>query len=236
MRLVTIIAIVLIGLTASATDRKPPRSGGPVEVSQNGKAISGSTAGSKAEAKATGGKGGSSKVGDVSTGSMKVGGDTIDAGSETNVDVGGTNVEVGETTIAGDEFEFAPVMEDGDDTVHLSTENSTNLFALALEFPQAGHCFGGVQGGQSGRKGSGFLGFTWLNKSCWLSQLAASEADADVRARLKCSDKHFRNAIAYDKPRSERQSACVTYMVDKHVDQLAVLRKQLEEATLAGKQ
>ena len=98
--------------------------------------------------------------------------------------------------------------------------------------PAAGKCFGTVDGGGGDGGGAGFLGFNYLNKNCWYAALAAEERNVEVRARLKCGSKAFRNAIAYDLPKRERQAACIDYMADKYLDELAFDKAALDEALL----
>lgn len=98
--------------------------------------------------------------------------------------------------------------------------NSSQFYALSLMFPNAVDCFQGAQGGgqdASGGSGkSGFLGFHFLNKSCWLQKQASMEADIEINALLKCGDTKYRNAITYDMQGSRRvrTKACVDKLVE----------------------
>lgn len=122
--------------------------------------------------------------------------------------------------------------------------NSSQFYALSLMFPQAMDCFTGAQGGgqlaDADDGASGFLGLHLLNKSCWLQKQASAEQDIELNARLRCGDKHYRNAIAYDVPRSERQATCIRMKIasaraqmDNFEDELAELeasaQRRLEE-------
>lgn len=109
--------------------------------------------------------------------------------------------------------------------------NTSQFYALSLMFPQASGCFVGAQGGaqDSDIDGgtSGFLGFHWLNKSCWLQQQASVEQDIEINARLKCGDKKYRNAVAYDVPRNERQETCIAMKVASAKQQMDNLNAEL---------
>lgn len=76
-----------------------------------------------------------------------------------------------------------------------TTNTDTSVYALSLEFPNLVGCIGGGQGGINDRGKGGFLGLNWTNVACWMQQLSESEEDLDIRARLKCGDKHYRRAI-----------------------------------------
>jgi hypothetical protein len=116
----------------------------------------------------------------------------------------------------------------------INTSNETNFFAFSTTFPQASGCFGGMQGGGAGSSVGGFLGFHYLNQDCWMSQLAEAEADAEVRALLKCGSKKFRNAIGFEQPGSKRQRFCVDYMEQRYVGEIAYARRAVDEAIFAG--
>jgi hypothetical protein len=117
--------------------------------------------------------------------------------------------------------------------------NSSQFYALSLMQPQAVNCFTSSQGGAAGndevgRGLSGFLGFYTLNTSCWLQQQASMEQDIHISARLKCGDKKYRNAIAYDVPRKERQSTCIKMKVDSalaQMDNFNAEMKAIEESS-----
>lgn len=117
----------------------------------------------------------------------------------------------------------------GGDTI----SNETNFFAFSTTFPQASGCFGGAQGGGGSGSGGGFLGLHLLNNDCWTSALAEAEANVDVRARLKCGGKKFRNAIAFDQ-RDDRQGYCVHYMVDVYSREIEHVKEQVDKAVSNG--
>ena len=51
-------------------------------------------------------------------------------------------------------------------------------------------------------------------------EVAEYEESVEVRARLKCGSKAFRNAIAYTSPRKHRQRDCIGFMVESMIEQL----------------
>ncbi len=109
-----------------------------------------------------------------------------------------------------------------------TTHNSSQFFAFSSRLPGAGECFGAVEGGGGSGSGGGFLGWRPLNNDCWFSALAEAEENVQVRARLKCASKMFRNAISYDKKKSDRQQHCVGYMVRTYVEQIEHERSQVQ--------
>jgi len=109
-----------------------------------------------------------------------------------------------------------------------TTNNSSQFFAFSSRLPGAGECFGAVEGGGGSGSGGGFLGWRPLNNDCWFSALAEAEENVQVRARLKCASKMFRNAISYTEKKSERQTHCVGYMVRTYVEQIEHERSQVQ--------
>jgi hypothetical protein len=120
--------------------------------------------------------------------------------------------------------------------------NSSQFYALSLMFPNATDCFTGIQGGaqdSSANNGtSGFLGLHLLNKSCWLQRQASAEQDIELNARLRCGDKHYRNAIAYDTPKKQRQAVCIEKKIGSAREQMdnykSEMNKLIEQQDLAA--
>ena len=167
-----------------------------------------STATATAESYATGVRG------DVTGGEATA----ISEGSSATVgEVSGGDASTGDINVGGD-----------------SVSNETNFFAFSTTFPQASGCFGGAQGGGGGGSGGGFLGLHFLNNDCWTSALAEAEANVDIRARLKCGGKKFREAVAFDQPSRERQHWCVNYVSDIYTREIAHVKDQVEEAVANG--
>lgn len=113
------------------------------------------------------------------------------------------------------------------------TNQESNFFAFSTAFPQATGCFGGAQGGGSSSGGGAFLGFHRLNTDCWLDSLAEAESSVDLRARLKCGAKKFRDAVAYDQ-KKDKQAFCVDYVIKVWKAEIAreqAVAKSCETAT-----
>ena len=110
--------------------------------------------------------------------------------------------------------------------------NSSQFYALSLMFPNAIDCFTGVQGGAADEGTSGFLGLHLLNKSCWLQKQASVEQDIEINARLKCADKHYRNALAYNAPKRDRQTLCIQMKMESAKRQMKLFNEQLRMAEL----
>lgn len=95
------------------------------------------------------------------------------------------------------------------------------FFALARSQPGASGCWGGVDAGGADGGGGGFLGIHLLNKDCWTSYLAEMERSVEIKARLNCGSKVYRNAIAYDvKGRKARQAACIRFVKAEYQRQI----------------
>lgn len=109
-----------------------------------------------------------------------------------------------------------------------TTNNETSFFAFSSRLPNAGECFGAVEGGGGSGSGGGFLGWRPLNNDCWFSALAEAEENVQVRARLKCASKMFRNAISYNQAGKNRQTHCIGFMVRTYVEQIEFERSQVQ--------
>ncbi len=110
----------------------------------------------------------------------------------------------------------------------LTTSNESNFFALSTTFPQVSGCFKGKQGGAAGGSGGIWFGGHGLDLNCFLTSIAEAEPDIEVQARLKCGAKAFRNAIAFQEPKKNRQLYCVDFMTDSLRNELETLRERAE--------
>lgn len=122
--------------------------------------------------------------------------------------------------------------------IETTSTNNSRFYALSLQFPQASGCFKGVQaGGADDEEGMGFFGIHLLNTNCFLMQQAATERSIEINARLKCGSKKYRNAVAFDRPRDERQRACVNMLVQSGQalmqQETQALLSMLEDQTVA---
>lgn len=155
-----------------------------------------------------------SVVGDTVVGVETVVGITSDVDTVVGVETGDTNVS--NTVGGGDTILSAgdTNMAGGDTSVNFNS--SDEFFAFSTGFPNASGCFTGGQGGD----GSTFLGLHFLNTSCWLNTLAESETHLDIRARLKCGDRKYRNAIAYDSKGIDRREACIAFVSERWLKEI----------------
>ena len=145
-----------------------------------------------------------------------------DNGANTN-----SNAEVGDASAVSEGSTISIAGSSGED----------NFFSFSTTFPQSSGCFGGVQGGVgTSGDGGGFFGMHFINHNCWTSALAEAEANVDVRSRLKCAGKHFRNAIAFNHKGDthKKQGFCVTYMNIKYSAEIDHLKTQVESALELG--
>ena len=106
--------------------------------------------------------------------------------------------------------------------------------AFAQDFPITSGCFAGVNAGHdetTGSKSTGsFLGFTYLNKSCHLQGLAAQERDVMIVARLKCGDRKYRNAVAFDAKDhgQSRRERCIDVSTKSMIGAIEDERRRVE--------
>ncbi len=149
---------------------------------------------------------------------VNIGGGAEGEGGPLATSAGGASTASGQATASNDGV-----------TTNNSTNNNTRFFAFNSSIPAAGECFGAAQGGGGNGTGGGFLGINFLNKDCWYAKTAEFEESVEVRARLKCGSKAFRNAIAYEKPKRERQQACIGFMVRSMVEQLEFENAKAQE-------
>ena len=115
---------------------------------------------------------------------------------------------------------------DGSNNSTTTTKTDNDFFALSTTFPQVSGCFKGAQGGAGGGGGALWFGRHGLDLDCFYSQIAEAEPEIEVQALLKCGSKAFRNAIAYMKPKKERQAYCVDFMTAKHRAELEELKEK----------
>lgn len=112
-----------------------------------------------------------------------------------------------------------------------NSDDDTNLYALGLTFPSLAGCIGGGQGGVNDRGRGGFLGLNLTNVACWMQQLSQSESDLEVRARLRCHDKHYRRAMTFDVRgnRKDKTRACIDFVIPRWTEELRAERAVAEE-------
>ena len=105
--------------------------------------------------------------------------------------------------------------------------------AFAQDFPITHGCFVGVNAGgdktTQTKSTGGFLGFTYLSTSCHLQALAGAERDIDIVARLRCGDRKYRNAVAYESPRRERQANCISKVKGSLMGAIEDEKQRLQE-------
>ena len=75
-------------------------------------------------------------------------------------------------------------------------------------------CMTGSHVGGGGKTGGALIQWAGLNIPCFMNEMAESERHVETRARLKCASKPYRNAIAYDFPKKERQAQCITWTIN----------------------
>lgn len=167
-------------------------------------------------------------------------GDTVLEGGTQTVNVEfpeGTGDQITSSTNTMDGGDIS--INDGDSPVSIDTgrnvsNNESNFFALSTTFPNGHGCFGGAQGGGGGNGGGGWLGFHFLNWACFSNYLSEQQESVKVRARLDCSSKDFRKAIAFDQKWKARHLYCVTFMETEYTRQIEFERAQVEAALAAG--
>lgn len=164
----------------------------------------------------------------------------IDVNVDTSVpvDIGITSGDVGVKT--GDVqqlVEGSPVTIDTSDSpIAINSggnKHESNFFALSTTFPNGHGCFGGAQGGAAGDGGGGWFGVHWLNWACFSNYVSDTKKSIKVKARLDCSARGFRNAIAFD-VKKNRQKSCVNFMETEYKAQIEFDKQQVLEGIANG--
>lgn len=108
------------------------------------------------------------------------------------------------------------------------------FYSYAQSDRGAVNCFISGDGAAAGDGKFGALGIYWLDTNCWMDAVAANERDVEINALLKCGGKKYRNAIAYDQPKRQRQKFCVDKLMDSGMAQIreenAKLMEELERS------
>ena len=107
-----------------------------------------------------------------------------------------------------------------------STFDSTYI-AVQRNLPRAIGCFGPVDGGGGEGSNFAFIGITLLNKDCFAQEVSAGFDDHQVKSRIECGSKWFRNAISYNIRRRDRQSHCVDWMMGRYEASVAHIRNEI---------
>ena len=125
-------------------------------------------------------------------------------------DGGGVDGQAGAQSASGLDGILSPSATGGSSGSN-TYRNDNDYFALSVGAPNISGCIvGGSVGGGSGSAG-GLLQWGKLNLDCFLTQMGDSERHVDMRARLKCGSSRFRDAVAYEYPKKERQAECIEY-------------------------
>jgi len=109
-----------------------------------------------------------------------------------------------------------------------SSEHRSANFYVSRSLPSISNECGlsaDAGGGEDGK--AGFLGIQWLSHVCMMNGLAREEDNAELKALLKCESRWYRNAVAFDQPRKDRQAYCVMYVKTIHIAEIDERRKQL---------
>ena len=102
--------------------------------------------------------------------------------------------------------------------------SESSFFSFSTTFPEVSGCITGWQVGGGGDGGGGIIGANKLNVDCWMDRLGEAEGHVDMRARLKCGSRHFRNAVAYEFPKRDRQAQCIKYATNIWKQEIDYLR------------
>ena len=101
-----------------------------------------------------------------------------------------------------------------DSKSNVNISDNYESFYFATNFPPVDKCLLGSQGGLKDGNVAGWFGFNRVNDSCWLQMLAEAEQDIEIRAHLKCGDKKYRKALAFDYPLRDRRQVCIDTIVE----------------------
>lgn len=121
-------------------------------------------------------------------------------------------------------------VNEGDDSSGqtVSSTHQSAYVAVQRNLPSAVGCFGPVDGGGGDGGKFAFFGFTPLNKDCWSQEVSAGYEDVQIKSRVECGSKWFRNAISFHIRRSDRQQHCVDWMVERYVLGVRYAQQQLD--------
>lgn len=111
----------------------------------------------------------------------------------------------------------------------VSSAYESAYIAVQRNLPSAIGCFGPADGGGGEGGGFAFFGFTPLNKDCWSQEVSAGYEDAQIKARVECGSKWFRDAIGFEIRKRDRQRYCVDWMVERYTAGVEYARQQLEK-------
>jgi len=129
-----------------------------------------------------------------------------------------TTGDTAATAVSGDSFASAQGGNTGDNSLVNVSEHT--FYSYAQSDRGAVNCFISADGAAAGNGKFGALGIYWLDTNCWMDAVAAEERDVEINALLKCGGKKYRNAIAYDQPKRERQKFCVDKVMDSGMAQI----------------
>lgn len=122
------------------------------------------------------------------------------------------------TATSGDSSASAQGGDAGDNSLVNVSEHT--FYSYAQSDRGAVNCFISADGAAAGNGKFGALGIYWLDTNCWMDAVAAEERDVEINALLKCGGKKYRNAIAYDQPKRERQKFCVDKVMNSGMAQI----------------
>jgi len=110
----------------------------------------------------------------------------------------------------------------------VSSAYESAYIAVQRNLPSAVGCFGPADGGGGESSNFAFIGLTLLNKDCFAQEVSAGYEDIQIKARVECGSKWFRNAIGFDVRRRDRQRYCVDWMVERYAMGVEYARQQVE--------
>lgn len=141
--------------------------------------------------------------------------------SQAQAQITTTSVTTGDTSAtatSGDSSASAQGGDAGDNSLVNVSEHT--FYSYAQSDRGAVNCFISADGAAAGNGKFGALGIYWLDTNCWMDAVAAEERDVEINALLKCGGKKYRNAIAYDQPKRDRQRFCVDKVMDSGMAQI----------------
>jgi len=107
-------------------------------------------------------------------------------------------------------------------------DSDSAFFMLSTTAPNIDGCITGKGVGLGGDGGGGLIQWATLNIPCFLNEVGEAERHVETRALLKCAAKPFRNAIAYNHPKKERQAKCITHVTRVWKEEIDYLRELVE--------
>lgn len=161
---------------------------------------------------------------------------SVSASKSTSVSASKSNTEVNLSEVGGtNSFEGGTNSFEGDSNSFNGGDSKNESMFFATTAVNLDGCMTGKGIGGGGNGGGGLVQWGSLNMPCFFDQLAKGERHVEMRARLACASKPFRNAIIFNPPKGtkavEIQQMCIDYSVKIWKSEIDYLREFVVQET-----